>query len=371
MRLGVALLGAVIALSLPAGAQALPGDPAIVSLTPADGQVVSTDPDGIPVSFQCPAYTIAVYSAGDVSVTDRGDYSDYDVRFSSDPAVGPDGRLATQPYGSDASPTVGADGLTCTAKLDTYDTASSPEIVGGRVFWQAYRYCNGCDQGLEAGPVRSFVVRPSVQARLRVPARVYAGYLNVFAVESKAPLSGAQVRLERRAGKGWTTVVKTAFKLGSTDLVAALPAGRQRLRARIEAGGKTFDVAQRTLTVRRTGRRTGSARDDGRYAARKPPPNSTLTFRVAGGGRTLRDFKASLTAFCVGPSLPDNRLVVAFALLRSARVAPDGSVTGLLELKSGARVLLTGRLRHGRFKGEVTSSFSTCTGARKLDAVRR
>ena len=89
------------------------------------------------------------------------------------------------------------------------------------------------------------------------------------------------------------------------------------------------------------------------------------------GGTTLRDFRASLTAFCVGPTLADNRLVVAFAVLGSARIAPDGSVTGLLETTGGARVLLTGRLRNRRFQGEVKMQFSTCSGSRKLDAVRR
>lgn len=349
----------------------MPGDPPIVPLTPANGATVPADPDGIPVSFEFPAYTIAVYSGGDVTITDRGDYSDYDVRFSSGPQVGSDGRLAAQSFGSDAGPALGGDGRTCTAKLDTYDSVSSPEIVGGRIFWQAYRYCNGCAQGNEVGPVRSFVVRPeALEGRLRVPARLYGGYLNVFKLESQAPLSGAQVLLQRRAGKRWKTVVKTRFQLDETDIVAALPAGRHRLRARIVAAGASFNVAQRTVTVRRRERRVTSARDDGGYAARKPPANSTLKFRVAGGGKTLRGFKASLTVFCVGPTLPDNRLVVAFALLRSARVAPDGSVTGLLQLKSGARVLLTGRLRNGRFRGEVTMSFSTCAGTRKLDAVR-
>jgi len=371
MRPAVVLLTAFLALALPAGAAALPGDPQIVALTPGNGEVVAANDDGIPVTFECPAYTIAVYSSGDVTITDRGDYSDYDVRFSSGSAVGPDGRLAEQPYGSDAGPALGADGRTCTAELDTYDSASSPEIVGGRVFWQAYRYCNGCAQGYEVGPVRSFVVRPSVKASLRAPRRLYGGYLNVFTLESEAELSGAQVLLQRRAGKRWKTVVKAPFGLERTQLIAALPPGSQRLRVRIVAGGASFDVVKRTLTVRRGGRRATSARDDGPYSAAQPPSNSTLKFRVGGAGKTLRAFKASLTVFCVGPTLPDNRLVVAYALLRSARIAPDGSVTGLLQLKSGARVLLTGRLRNGRLKGEVTMSFSTCAGTRKLNAVRR
>ena len=209
-----------------------------------------------------------------------------------------------------------------------------------------------------------------VTAELRSPARLYAGYLNVFRVESKATLSGADVLFQRRAGKRWKTVVKAGFR-SETELVAALPAGRQRVRVRIEAGGESFDVVNRTLLVRRGGRRVTSARDDGRYAARKPTPNSRLRFSIGGGGAALRGFKASLTAFCVGPTLDDNRIVVAFALLPAARIAPDGSVTGQVQLKSGARVLLTGRLRRGRFKGEVSMSFSTCSGSRKVDAVRR
>ena len=211
---------------------------------------------------------------------------------------------------------------------------------------------------------------PDVDASLRTPARLYAGYPSVFTLESKASLPGAQVLLQRRAGSRWKTVVKAAYKRDGTELVAALPAGRRRVRARVEAGADSFEV-ERTLTVRRGGRRATSARDDGRYAARKPPPNSTLKFSVTGGGRKLRGFKASLTAFCVGPTPPDNRVVVAVARLRSVRIAPDGSLTGLLKLKSGARILLTGRLRHRRLRGEVSMSFSTCAGSRDLDATRR
>ncbi len=39
-------------------------------------------------------------------------------------------------------------------------SADAPEIVGGRVYWQAYRICSDCAGGVEASPVRSFVVQP-------------------------------------------------------------------------------------------------------------------------------------------------------------------------------------------------------------------
>jgi hypothetical protein len=366
LRRGLLVAGCVLA--LPATAHALPGDHPIVPLAPADGATVPANPDGISVAYACPGYTVAVYEAGDTRIVDTGDAGDYQVRFSDSPALGPDGLLASQPYGSDASATAEPGG-SCTSTLDTYDTASSPEIVGGRVYWQAYRDCLGCTPQWETAPVRSFVVRPSVSARLRTAARVYAGYLGVYSVTSEAELSGARVLLQRRAGKRWRTVAEESFG-ERTELVAKLPGGRQALRAVVVAGAARFTVAKRTLRVRRGGRRATGGRDDGRYADPKPSRNSTLRFRVAGGGRTLREFKASLTAFCVGPSLADNRLVIAYAALRSARVAPDGSVTGLLKTRKGARVLLTGRLRAGRFKGEVTMRFSTCSGSRKLGARR-
>ena len=100
------LLVAALPLALAASASAMPGDPPVVPLAPADGAEVPANPDGIGVNFQCPDYRIAVYG----SVTVHGTYSDYQVRFSDSPALGSDGRLATHPYGSDAqwTPTAAA-----------------------------------------------------------------------------------------------------------------------------------------------------------------------------------------------------------------------------------------------------------------------
>lgn len=349
-------------LAVPATAVALPPDPPVTPVAPADGATLPADAAGIPVSYQCPPYTSDFYIGGGPE--------DYLVRFSDGPGLGPDGLLAKS-YGSDVSGPVGADG-NCTAVLDTDDSAGSPEIVGGRVYWQVYRPCTGCgDPQLETAPPRSFVVRPSITGTLRAPKRIYAGYLGVFALESEAKLSGAQVRLQRRAGRSWKTVAKEPYRLDRTELFAKLPAGRQALRLVVAAGGSSFPVASKTVTVRRGGRRATSGRDDGRYVDRKPSRNSVLRFKVAGGGKTLRDFKASLSVFCVGPTVGDNRIVIAYAALRSARVAPDGSVTGFLETSKGARVILTGRLRGGRFKGEVEMNFSTCSGSRKLNTRRK
>jgi hypothetical protein len=353
------VLALLLVLALAGSARAMPGDPPVEPLTPADGAEVPANPAGIPVSFRCPDYRIAMYG----SLPDIGHYDDYAVRFSDGPALGADGRLAHTPYGNDAGPSPAPDG-TCTAKLDTFDTASSPEITGGRVYWQAYRYCNGCTPQYETGAVRSFVVRPSVTGTLRAPARVYGGYPALFTLVSAAGLSGAEVVLQRRAGARWLTVVRRPFQTDRTLLVATLPAGRTRLRALAVTSTSQFALGERTLTVRRPGRRSTSHADDGRYRAHD------VAFRVTGGGTRLRAFRATLSVFCVGPTIGDNQTRIAVAELAGARIAPDGSVTAELRTQSGASTRLTGRLEHHRFAGSVAMAFSTCAGTRTLTARR-
>jgi len=64
--------------------------------------------------------------------------------FSNTSTVNERGILASTPYSFDDSVTVAPDGATCTVTLDTEDSATSPERVGGQVFWQATRDCVGC-----------------------------------------------------------------------------------------------------------------------------------------------------------------------------------------------------------------------------------
>lgn len=219
-------------------------------------------------------------------------------------------------------------------------------------------------------PAGAAAQTPTASPRLKVPERLYAGYLGVFTLEDKAMIDDAEVALQRRAGSGWTTLVRQRRGSDETELFARLPGGRQTVRAVVTFGGRSFPVATKTLTVRRDAGRTTS-RDDGRYRDPKPSGSSTLQFSVAGDGRTLRGFRASVTTFCFGPTIASNRIFVAFAGFDPIRIAPDGSVVGLLETKSGARQTLIGRLRRGRFTGDISVSLSTCSGSRELVAVRR
>lgn len=357
---------ALVLLAVPAGASALPGDAPITALAPAEGATVPAT--AIAVSYTCSSYRTEVYGKPDDPIVSRGDSDDYDVRFSASPALGPDGRLADSELGG-TSTRLQPDGTTCITELVGAGGSSDPTLVGGRIYWQAFRRCVGCDPQYETGPVRSLVAKAQVQGTLRLPKRLYAGYLGVFSVESGAKLGDARVTLQRRVGSAWKAVTSEAFASDATTLVAKLPEGRQTLRAVIVAGTTTFPLASKTITVRREGRRSTSTRDDGRYAARPAPKNSTLSFTVERGGRTLRGFKASVTTFCFGATLADNRLSIVFAVLGPVRVAPNGAVVGLLETGK-ARELLTGRLLHGRFTGAIDVGLSTCNGVRKLTAVR-
>jgi hypothetical protein len=367
-RIPAALLALAVLLALPAAALALPGDPPVAPVSPADGAAVDQSPTGIEVAFSCPAYRSDVYGDPANPTVDTRGPADYAVRFSLGAALDATGALATQTQ-SGSSPAPRGDG-TCTSKLADFDGATPATLVGKRVFWQVSRTCLACTPQGERGPVRSFTITPArIAASLVLPSRLYAGYLGLFAVRSQATPADATVELQVRRGSRWSTFARHAYVRERTQLTGKLPAGRRTIRAVV--AGQT--VATKAVTVRRPGARRTSARDDGAYAARDAGERRTarLAFRVAGGGRVLRGFSASVTTFCVGPTAADNRLFVASAVLRSAQIAPDGSVVGVLRTSGGSELLLSGRLRGARFRGEVSTSFSTCSGTRKLDAVRR
>lgn len=317
------------------------------------------------MSYRCPTYRQEVYGDPTDPITDSGGPEDYDVLFSRTPILDSRGLLAGGFSGDEAE-----NGATCSATLPRAEGSTSPYVSGGRIFWQAQRDCIGCvDQRPETSPVRSFVVRPArVRVRLRVP-RLFAGYLSVFTLESKAKLGGSQVALQRRAGTRWRTVVQEGFS-EKTKLIAKLPAGRQTIRFLAKTTFATRPLATRVVTVRRGGRRVTSARDDGRYALPAKARKGLLGFRVTNGGRTVRGFRSSVTTFCITGSIETSYFETHFAVLYPVPIAPDGSVVGRLKTKRGSEETLIGRLRGGRFTGEVSVYFKPCVGTRKLDLRR-
>lgn len=239
------------------------------------------------------------------------------------------------------------------------------------MFWQAHRDCLGCPGNRpETSPVRSFVIKPApVAATLRPPRRLYAGYLNVFTVKTKADLGGASIALQRRAGKRWRTIAADGFS-AQTDLIAKLPRGRSRIRAVAITAFATVPLATRTVTARAGGRSVTSARDDGRYAIAGEGPKSLLRLEVANGGRSLQRFRASLTTACLEGTAKAFVFRTKFAALNGVRIAPDGSAVGLVK-GQGSEQRLIGRLRGRRFTGTIFLSVGRCFGTRKIGLVRK
>src|SRR4051812_45763186 len=84
------LLLLLCAVTMPASAFAMPGDPPFGPISPADGATLPVDPDAIAVRFSCPAYRVS----DDGFVAVFGGAPEYGMRMSTSPALGPDGRLA-------------------------------------------------------------------------------------------------------------------------------------------------------------------------------------------------------------------------------------------------------------------------------------
>ena len=86
MKLIPAALAALLAMCAPA--VALPTDPPITPLTQGDGATVRANASGVPVTFTCPAYVIAVFSGGGTTITDRGDTRTTTSRSPTPPRSG-------------------------------------------------------------------------------------------------------------------------------------------------------------------------------------------------------------------------------------------------------------------------------------------
>lgn len=337
-------------------AHALPGDPPSEPVAPADAASVPADPDGIGVAFTCPPFrplATAPYQAGSEA---------YFASFSDSPVVDATGRLTTE-FGSIKA--VGGDpcSATFTTRTGAESSGDAPEIVGGTVYWQAYRICGDCAGGTESSAVRSFTVVPRAPSvKLTVPARAYAGYGAVYSADLDPERSGVRsLLLERKAGSRWKRVATQSASVRTTLLIGKLPRGKQTVRLRATVGATSFVVATRTLTVRPDRKRTTSARDDGRLRGRD------VAVRVTGGGQRVARFTAVVPATCVTPDpgggAPIETARTLNVALRGLRIAPDGSVAAAAD---GA--VLTGRVHGRRFTGAVSVQAGNCAGSRKVKA---
>jgi hypothetical protein len=407
LTLALAVFLALVA--IPAAAFALPGDPPIESLGPADGTSLAAGETGsVHVTFKCPSYhKQADETGGDI---------DYKVRFSTSAAR--DGEGLISPSLGTAFAELEPDKTTCGANFEAPTPVRPTALYQGTVYWQPIRQvirpaCPTCgpetpkqkeeredkeeeeatkeeeaeENGtvfvakseFEGGEVRSFSLQPKVEeAALKLPRVIYAGYRTAIEFESLTDLTGGTVELQRFVKGAWQPLAQAT--VGETTVfVVKLPAGHVVLRPVAKSASVTLPLEPRKLTVHKLGKhRLTSAGEDGRYgekptkkmkqAGTKPLP---LSFAVVDGGTRVVHLRATIEGTCAATTRSGEEVPLKIkAALRSARIAPDGTVVAQTETKGPEpqRVSLIGQLLDGSLFGKVTTSFANCSGSREIQA---
>jgi hypothetical protein len=386
--LGAAALASLLVAAI---AAALPGDPPIATLSPADNAAVPAVAEGLKVGFSCPAYR----SAEEVietevkneeeeieiekeTVTTLGGNEAYGVHFANSPALGSDGRLSTAGFGEagEGEAEVVKGTPNCTSELELPTTLNPAVLYSGRVYWQAYRECEGCETGYETSPVRSFLVVPTVpEAEINFENHLFGGYLTKVAFTSGAELKGTTVQLQEWSGTGWTTI---ATEPGNNSFVNSFfvkfQPGRRLLRPVVVGNGVTVALEEKARVVRKAkggpspAVKSGTWEVVGTATTREEEP---LTFKVTAGGTMLAGLTGYAEAVCRGATKAEDVTIESTAAVHKARIAPDGSVAAV-SYSTGATpaaVYLTGSFFEGHFTGEINSNFANCAGFRQFEAT--
>lgn len=114
---------------------------------------------------------------------------------------------------------------------------------------------------------------------------------------------------------------------------------------------------------------------DGRYSGTHVGPNGQrlsqkISFRVSRDGRRITRLRSTGTTFCVGPTLFDNRIFIAFVHVPAIRVRPNGRFDGVLEPVRGTKYEVTGRRRGRRVEGRLDVRIANCAGRDEFVARR-
>jgi hypothetical protein len=361
MTAGIATTVAVLVGAAPA--PAMPDDPPVTAVLPADGATVAINPDGIEVRYTCPeGYRIS----GEPPFAVYGGRKDYGVHFASSPELGSDGRLLDSNVIDRAGDDPIQDNDIPLGECRAYHTNG---IAPGVVYWQAWRLCLDCPGGYETSQVRSMRLTTAgsgVRLAARWPRTAYAGFPFHVEVTSSGLAAGTAVELQARRRARWRRIGSINLGADAGDGPAALSRGRHRLRATVQIGDEQIASAPTTLTVRRAkGWKTGR-RHDGRWR-----DGGVTEFRVGGGGRVISGGRFQLVLLCPTPGMVNPfTTMVADAPLRRARIAPDGSFAwaGVIE---DHVTYVHGRIRGNRATGRVRLSLGTCSGGGAWKARRR
>lgn len=360
----VVLLVLACALALPASAAALPGDEPFGQISPAEGATLPVDPDGIAVSFSCPVYRVS----DDGFIPVFGGASEYGVRMSPSPAIGPDGRLAagTSNTGLRDAVTPGV----CNAGLGAGGPPPRIQETPGTYYWQVYRICTGCPGSYEVSPLRTFKLASPVKPAISVPATAYDGYPFIVAAAVTGAPAGTAVAIERKSGAGWTKVASASASAGTAEAVVTLQRGQRTLRAVATIGSQRLESAGKTVNVKRARNWSTSSRSSGRYAGFGSGLRA-VSFRIAAKGRELRDFDAKVPMLCPGITAGQFTTQIGTALLRKVKIAPDGRFVGAATPGGDTAIRVRGRLVGRKvLQGRVELSLGACSGSQGFTARR-
>jgi hypothetical protein len=399
-------VGAIVGLALevvPAGATTAT-NPSIEPQSPAEGTSLAAVEEGLKVTFTCPSFVLEegepIEEEGEggeegeeegeseeeggteplVGPPVLGGAENYGVHFSTSAGLDGKGQLTTTGFGEagegEAEAVKGTPN--CSSELELPSSAGRPAtLYEGRVYWQAYRESEVAPDGVEVGPVRSFVVYPHVEEpELAFREQIFAGYLTKVVFSYEAVLSGTTIDLQQLEGGVWKTIAEAPGNAAGENTFFFKPkkAGRFKYRPLVIWAGPELGLESEAKAVRKpTKSRVTSAADDGNYLAAndKEREESPITLSVADGGTVLKNLSAEAETTCAGPTKAQNVTIEVGAFLRNAKIAPDGTVFGVTKSKGPEEwtVTFTGSLFQGRLQGELTTAHANCTGYRMVDAV--
>lgn len=346
---------------------ALPGDPPIEPLTPADGAVLAPDPGGVLVTFTCPEYAFAD-AGGGLKLFGGKEY--YSLRVTTSPQLDADGRLASAfsvdqaTASSDPARPAGE----CFSGFSD-GSASGVHTKPGTYYWQVARICTACG-GYEVSAVRSFRIAVQATPRVGLASRAYAGYAVVANVQAEGAPDGASVSIQRESAGTWSELAAGTLVGGAAALDVTLPkAGPARIRAVVVVGDQRLEGEPTAVSVGGAGKRTVTAKSYGQWRG-KTSSGAAVTFRIRPGGTEIRDFGGKITALCPaavpGQFIPQ---LEVFAVPR-ARLAPDGRF--LTTVPDGKqRVRIAGQIKGRRVVGgQINWTDGLCTGSGTFTAKR-
>jgi hypothetical protein len=403
---------AVLVLEVGAAGASPTTGPSIEPQSPGEGAAVEASAEPLKVTFSCPQF---VYEAGELIEEEKieepeeeeegeegeeevivpappvpvfgpptlGGSENYAVHFSTSASVNPaTGQLGTSGFGEAGegeSEAIKGSRALCTSELELPTKPFPATLYDGTIYWQAYRESTVVPDEIEVGPVRSFKVVPHVEEpEVLFREQVFAGYLTKVFFGYEAELEGATIELQELQGTTWTKVAEApGSNSGENNFyVKPMKPGRHTYRPVVNSGSLSAPLALEEISkaVRNpTKARVTSATDDGAYVAAnaKEREEWPIEMSVSGGGTVLKNLKVEAETTCKGPTKAQDVKLEVPAVLKHAKIAPDGTVFGVSKT-SGPEVwtvTLVGSLFQGRFQGELSTSRTNCTGYRTIDAV--